>query len=157
MKRVVLVFFLGILTVRASNLPFSDSLELFLSRMSSDEIEKQEFRGYYSRFLRKQSKLHPERKSGKLQKLRISALNSIEIKNPSLYEVIEPYLIDLDFAKELRDMRLYLTRYALFEEFKRRNIIKRSGIWERAKDGVKRFADRVVDAFKPNRLFKVIS
>lgn len=143
-----MLFLMGIVGVRAVDLPFDDSLEIFLSRMTSDETEKSEFRGYYSRFLRKQSKVHPERKRGKLQNLRIHALNSIEIKDPSLYQVIEPFLIDLDIAQESRNIRLYLTRYALFEEFQRRKIIKHSGLWERAKDGVKRFADRVVEAFK---------
>lgn len=133
----------------------NDSLEGFLGHMTQDESEQREFRGFYSKFLRKQGRYGHHRIRGKLQNLRLSALSSIELKNPPLYKEIEPFLIDLDFAKDCRNIRLFLTRYALFEEYKRRKAIKTSGMWERFKDGVKRFAHRVRSSFKGEKKKRV--
>lgn len=141
-------------TVADNSLIFNDNLEDFLSSMSSDQSEKAEFRGYYSKFLRKQNRRHRIRKRRRLQSLRAKALNDIEVRKPNLYTKLEPYLIDLDESPACRTQRLFLTRYALFEEFKEKQAMKQLSVWGKTKRYAKnavsrvgRFGKRVADRF----------
>jgi hypothetical protein len=119
-------------------------LEQFLSSQTDDDIEKTEFRGYYSKFLRKQTRHSRLRKGHRLRKLRRKALASIEIKNPKLYEQFKQYLIDLDELDSCRDLRLFLTRYALFEEYQSKKIISNKGFFGKARS----YASRVNNKMK---------
>lgn len=137
-----------------NNLIFDDNLENFLLAMVSDQDEKVEFRGYYSKFLRKQNRRHRVRKRRCLQSLRAKALNDIEVRTPELYTQLEPYLIDLDESPSCRTQRLFLTRYALFEEFKEKQAMKQLSVWGKTKRYAKnavsrvgRFGKRVADRF----------
>ena len=144
----------SIKTVAQNNLVFDDSLENFLSSMSSDQDEKSEFRGYYSKFLRKQNRRHRIRKRRRLQSLRAKALNDIEVRKPEIYIQLEPYLLDLDESPACRTQRLFLTRYALFEEFKEDQAMKQLSVWGKTKRYAKnavtrvgRFGKRIADRF----------
>ncbi len=131
-----------------------DSLERFLAEMTSDVQEQEEFRGYYSAFIKKQNRKHTIRKRRKLQNLRIKALNDIEVKFPSLYAQLEPYLIDLDDSSVCRTQRLYLTRYALFQKFQEQRMLSQMSSWGRTKkyaqkagNKIAQFSKRVVSKF----------
>lgn len=137
-----------------NDLIYNDNLEHFLNSMSSDAEEKKEFRGYYSKFLRTQNRRHRIRKRRRLQSLRNHALSDIEVRKPELYAHLEPYIIDIDESPACRTQRLYLTRYALFQEFKEHQAMKNLSVWGKTKRYAKnaaskvgKFSKRVIDKF----------
>lgn len=144
----------SVMRIADNELIHDDNLEHFLASMSSDQEEKKEFRGYYSKFLRTQNRRHRIRKRRRLQSLRNKALNDIEVRKPELYANLEPYIIDIDESPTCRTQRLYLTRYALFQEFKENQAMKNLTIWGKTKRYAKnaaskvgKFSKRVVNKF----------
>jgi len=135
-----------------------DNLERFLTESTSDVEEQRAFRGYYSKFIKKQNRRHMVRKRRKLQNLRTQALDDIEVQSPAIYAQLEPYLVDLDESPECRPVRLYLVRHALFQEFKEQRALGQLSVWgktkkyaQKAGSKVMRFGKRVASKFSVSR------
>ena len=139
-----LMFFpLALLCEEKEEVFFHDNLEQFLSRMTQSDTEKKEFRGYYSTFLKKYNKSSHRRIKGKLKKIRRQALCSIEVKHPELYTQLEPLLEFIDDASRCSHIRLYLTRYAKFEEYQKTKLMKQNGFWAKTKSYARRVRSKI--------------
>lgn len=137
----MLMLFVSLL--QAKNL-LEDSLEGFLHRIGKTEDEKQGFRNYYSNFLEEQNKTYKSSKRKKLLRLRAIALTHLKEKNPEWYKEVEPYSLDLEEStQECRKVRLFLTRYALFDAYKKGKPVKIVG----SREKVKHFLRPVKNAF----------
>lgn len=137
----------------------NDDLEQFLERCAADKAEQQEFRGYYSRFLDKQSKQRRNSKDRALRKLRSSALNNLERHHPKWYKEVEHYVFDLEEqTQEARKVRLFLTRFALFEEYREEKLGINQSFWKKTKGYLKSMGTKVVElkdkAFNRNKYAK---
>lgn len=129
--------------LQAKNL-LEDSLEEFLNRIGKTEDEKQGFRNYYSNFLEVQNKIYKSSKRKKLIRLRATALTTLKEKNPEWYKIIEAYSLDLEEStQECRKVRLFLTRYALFDSYQKGEPVKIVG----SREKVKHFLRPVKNAF----------
>lgn len=125
---------------------FEDSLDEFIDRCAKDEEEKVEFRGYYSRFLEKQAKSRKNEKSSHLRRLRSAALKNLERHHPQWYKQVEPFVLDLSQAHaDTRNVRLFLTRFALLEEYRELQLAPQEGIWHTTKSYLKSFGHKVAN------------
>ena len=140
---------------KKSDLPviLEESLDEFLDRMThDDEDDRIEFRGYYSAFLEKQARRRRNGKQRYLNRLRYSALHVIETEHPAWYKELEPYLFDLeDQTYEARRARLFLTRFALFQEYLRTKNPEKMGWFDTIRSYGKGFKE-TVSAFKDRML-----
>lgn len=123
----------------------NDSIEEFLTAVVQGEHEKIEFRGYYSKFLEKQSRKRRSSKRGHLRRLRSMALRTLREKHPSWYKEVEPYAFDLDEStQEARQARLFLIRFALLEEFRESKKPQSQNFWwDSFKSNIKSFGRSV--------------
>ena len=118
-----------------SNVLLKDTLEQFLDRIEKDEKSKKGFRVYYSNFLEQQNKNYKSSKQKRLARLRASGLTTLRDNQPDWYKAIEPYSLDLDEStQECRQVRLFLTRYALFDAYKKGISVKIAGAREKVKN-----------------------
>lgn len=110
-----------------------DSLDDFLHRVAQEE-EKVEFRGYYSQFLEGQSRSRRNSKQRHLRRIRAVALRKVREEHPEWYKEIEPYALDLDEpTPEARKVRLFLTRFALLENYRQEINPSGLGWWDTTK------------------------
>jgi hypothetical protein len=122
-----------------------DSLEDFLTRTAEEE-EKVGFRGYYSRFLEKQSRTRKGNKRRHLRRIRAASLKKVREAHPEWYKEVEPFALDLDEpTPEARKARLFLTRFSLLEEY--RQSLKPNGLgwWDKTKTYLRGFGHKVVE------------
>ena len=123
---------------------FEDSLDDFIDRCAKDEDEKIEFRGYYSNFLEKQAKSRRDSKRSHLRRLRSSALKNLERHHPQWYKQVEPFVLDLaESHADTRNIRLFLTRFALLEEYRELQLKPKEGVWHTTKLYLKSFGSKV--------------
>lgn len=119
-------------------------LESFLEQ-AAQEKEKAEFRTYYSQFLEKESKARRQSKQKHLRRLRSAALRSLRQNHVSWYKEVEPHLLELEEStEEARKTRLFLTRFALLEEYRHKPSLYPSGWWDTTKEYVRGVGRRVV-------------
>jgi len=123
-----------------------DTLDDFLERCSKDLQEQKYFRGYYSAFLEKQSKKRRNGKGRVLRKLRVEALKNLERHHPKWYKEVEQYVFDLEEpTREARKARLFLTRFALLQEYREEKLGYNQGWWKKTKGYFKSMGAKVVD------------
>ena len=118
------------------------SLDQFLEKMVAKEDQEQ-FRGYYSQFLEKQSRKRRNGKQSGLRRLRADALKMIRKEHPEWYKELEPLILDLEEQSiEAREARLFLTRFALLQEFQDSKEYH-PGWWDATKTTIKQFGHKV--------------
>jgi len=125
---------------------FKESLDEFITRMTSDVKDQEGFRAYYSNFLDRQSKLSLARRQKRLRRLRMDGLSSLEIKNKKHYNVIiENNQADID--NQSRTTRLFLVRYRLFEDYKQHKNTRRIYFLNKAKMVLTDMSNKVSSIF----------
>jgi len=103
-------------SIRAYSI-LDDSLDSFLEFVVPKQ-EQEEFSSFYSQFLEKTSRKRKSSKKRYLRRLRFSAFEQLRKEKKDWYKEIEPYIFDLDDSTEqARKVRLFLTRFALLEDY----------------------------------------
>ncbi len=130
---------------------FEDSLEDFLHRMTNDSKEQAEFRGYYSTFLGQQQKKSDKKRKQYLSKLCKQAYDFLEENDQLGYEQVEPFMGEIEDSSDvqIRKVRTFLIRYAVFQEYKQgfmhKVARKGSHIWETTKEYTKSAGHFIAD------------
>lgn len=118
------------------------SLDQFLEKVV-DKHDQEEFRGYYSQFLEKQSRKRRNGKQSGLRRLRADALKIIRKEHPEWYKELEPLVLDLEEQTlEARQARLFLTRFALLQEYHDSKQFH-PGWWDRTTSHIKQFGHKI--------------
>jgi hypothetical protein len=113
------------------------SMDGFIQRVVPLD-EAQPFKSYYQEFIVTIKKLASTKKKAELQRLRELARSSLEIKHPDWAQQLKPYAFyerdeTVGQEKKLKSIRLFLTRYAAYEEFLKYKALEKAGMWSRFK------------------------
>lgn len=127
------------------SLDFIDkTVDGFIKRVVTTD-DAPEFKQFYlgvankkNGYIHKLEKLSQMHKKTELQKIRELALNSLEIKHPEWAQQLKPYAFyerdeNGTEAEQLKDIRLFLTRYAAYEEFLKERALAHSTMWNKFK------------------------
>jgi hypothetical protein len=115
-KKIIVIVLLTVGSVRAYSI-LDDSLDSFLEFVVPQK-EQEGFSSFYSQFLEKTSRKRKNSKKRYLRRLRFSAFEQLRKEKKDWYKEIEPYIFDLDDSTEqARKVRLFLTRFALLEDY----------------------------------------
>ncbi len=138
MKRIVASLFICFLSSSLIAFEFIDSsLEQFADRVVAVD-DRVSFKNFYQDFIAKLQDLTVTQRKNELQRLRELARCSLEIKHADWAVQLKPYAFyerDEDVAQgsQLKSIRLFLTRYAAYEEFLKNRVTQQASIWGRVK------------------------
>ncbi len=157
MLRVTLctIIFLTLSLQNCFSFDFIDStFDGFSKRIVTAEYQT-EFKNYYTNFMKKIDLIGKNslvKKNTELCRLRNLAFYSLENKHPEWALQLKPYALyekdEADAAnKQSRSIRIFLTRYAVYEEFLKNIAQERAGVWYRLKSYTKHVGSKVVTFF----------
>ncbi len=138
------------------SLDFIDkTVDGFIKRIVAPD-DAPEFKQFYlgvsekkNGYIHKLEKLSQTNKKNELQKIRETALHSLEIKHPEWAQQLKPYAFyerdeKVAQADQLKDIRLFLTRYAAYEEFLKERALAHSNMWNKFKTYTRHVTQRCV-------------
>lgn len=115
-KKILGIALLMISSIRGYSI-LDDSLDSFLEFVVPQQ-EQEAFSSFYSQFLERTSRKRKNSKKRYLRRLRFSAFEQLRKEKKDWYKEIEPYIFDLDDSTEqARKVRLFLTRFALLQDY----------------------------------------
>ena|SRR3989338_6368065 len=128
-------YYCGVLIVfsvfRIESLVFKERLEDFVVRVVEKEYQDG-FREHYGDFLDSMRVLPTQKKQKELLLLRKNALAYLEIAHQDWYQVLQDHA-ELDIENQSRATRLFLTRYGLYQDYKKMRDSDHVHIWAQVK------------------------
>jgi hypothetical protein len=137
------------------------SLDDFIQRVVPAE-DREAFKIYYQEFVNKLKKLTPNKKKAELQRLRELARCSLEIKHLEWAQQLKPYAFyerdeKVFQEKELKSIRMFLTRYAAYEDYCKNKAMEQGSMWHKFKSYGKHITSKFTHWFGFNKQQKVVS
>lgn len=130
MKKIYKLFAF-LVVMQSKPLVFQDSLEGFLHRVVEKEYQDG-FREYYGDFLASIKDVSHEKKQKDLVLVRKNGLAHLEIEHQDWYQVLEDHA-ELDVQHQSRATRKFLTRYALYQDYKKISDSQHTHVWAHIK------------------------
>jgi len=149
---IMSLFFVMLALQSCYSFDFIDTnFEGFMNRVVAPEYHK-EFKDYYTHFMKKVDLLPCTKKNNELSRLRNLAFYSLENKHPEWAVQLKPYALyekDETVAgnEQLKLIRIFLTRYAVCEEFLKFMAQKRAGMWHRFQSYTRHVGSKVATFF----------
>lgn len=160
MKLLRFIFFINLcIPLYIQSFDFIDAtIEDFSQRMVPSE-DRLAFNSFYQEFIAGLKKISPAKKNAELQHLRELARCSLEVKHPEWSMQLKPYAFyerdeGVGQESQLRSIRIFLTRYALYEEFLKNKALEHAGMWHKFKSYTKHVGSKMVnwfDSLRPSK------
>lgn len=120
------------------------TLDDFIARVVALE-DQQSFKPYYQDFIVSLKKLSPAKRKVDLQVLREHARCSLEVKHPEWAQSLKPvaFYEREENNYDIREVRTFLTRYAVYEQFCENKALEHATLWHRVKSYSKHVSSKV--------------
>lgn len=137
------------------------SLDAFIQRLVPTE-DHHAFKLYYEEFINSLKKLTPTKKKTELQRIRELARCGLEIKHPDWAQQLKPYAFyerdeKASPEKESKSIRMFLTRYAAYEDYCKDKALERAGMWHRFRSYSKHVTTKFANWFGFNQSHQKIT
>jgi hypothetical protein len=139
MKSMILAIMLSSsFLILCKQLDFIDSsMDEFIKRVVPSN-DSNAFKAYYKEFIESLEKLTSAKKMAEFQELRKLGRCGLAVKYPAWERELKEYPfyekeIQLGKKNELKSIRLFLTRYGVYEKYREKLALEKAGIWNRVK------------------------